>query len=91
MTMRLRTTCFGPGPGWFWLTRDGMAATALGFLAARPALGRLAYIRAVLAARPRGSGEALGPHTIFIWPASGFHTPLADFRVAARRHLGVES
>jgi hypothetical protein len=41
----------GPGPGWCWLTRDGMAATGLGFPATRPALARLAHIRAVLAAR----------------------------------------
>lgn len=41
----------GPGPGWCWLTRDGMTATGLGFPAARPALGRLAHIRAVLAGR----------------------------------------
>jgi hypothetical protein len=41
----------GPGPRWCWLTRDGMTATGLGFPAVRPALGRLAHIRAVLAAR----------------------------------------
>ena len=41
----------GPGPGWCWLTRDGMTATGLGFPATRPALARLAHIRAVLAAR----------------------------------------
>ncbi len=41
----------GPGPGWCWLTRDGMAATGLRFPAGRPSLGRLAHIRAVLAAR----------------------------------------
>jgi len=41
----------GPGPAWCWLTRDGMAATGLGFPTVRPALGRLAHIRAVLAAR----------------------------------------
>jgi hypothetical protein len=41
----------GPGPSWCWLTRDGMTATGLGFPALRPALGRLAHIRAVLAAR----------------------------------------
>ena len=46
-----RTARLGPGPGWCWLTRDGMNATGLGFPAARPALGRLAHIRAVLAAR----------------------------------------
>jgi hypothetical protein len=41
----------GPGPGWCWLTRDGMTATGLKFPAVRPSLGRLAHIRAVLAAR----------------------------------------
>ena len=41
----------GPGPAWCWLSRDGMTATGLGFPATRPALARLAHIRAVLAAR----------------------------------------
>jgi hypothetical protein len=41
----------GPGPAWCWLTSRGMAATGLGFPARRPALARLAHIRAVLAAR----------------------------------------
>jgi hypothetical protein len=41
----------GPGPAWCWLTPAGMAATGLGFPATRPALARLAHIRAVLAAR----------------------------------------
>ena len=41
----------GPGPAWCWLTREGLAATGLGFRATRPALARLAHIRAVLAAR----------------------------------------
>jgi hypothetical protein len=41
----------GPGPAWCWLTRAGMAAAGLGFPATRPALARLAHIRAVLAAR----------------------------------------
>ena len=45
------TARLGPGPGWCWLTRDGMAATGLGFPATRPALGRLAHLRAILAAR----------------------------------------
>jgi hypothetical protein len=41
----------GPGPAWYWLTRDGMTATGLGFPVLRPSLGRLAHVRAVLAAR----------------------------------------
>ena len=41
----------GPGPWWCWLTKEGMAATGLKYPTGRPALGRLAHIRAVLAAR----------------------------------------
>jgi len=41
----------GPGPAWYWLTREGMAATGLKYPAAKPPLTRLAHIRAVLAAR----------------------------------------
>ena len=40
----------GPGPRWCWLTRDGMTTTGLRYPAVRPAAGRLAHIRAVLAA-----------------------------------------
>src|SRR5579859_6636254 len=53
----------GPGPWWCWLTRDGMTATGLGYPALRPTLGRLAHIRAVLAARlwlESGPGWASG-------------------------------
>jgi hypothetical protein len=39
------------GPAWCWLTPAGMDATGLGYPASRPALARLAHIRAVLAAR----------------------------------------
>jgi hypothetical protein len=45
------TERLGPGPGWCWLTRSGMTATGPGYPALRPSLGRLAHIRAVLAAR----------------------------------------
>jgi hypothetical protein len=45
------TARLGPGPKWCWLTRDGMTATGLGFPAGPPALGRLAHLRAILAAR----------------------------------------
>jgi hypothetical protein len=41
----------GPGPAWCWLTRSGLAATGQHYALARPALGRLAHIRAVLAVR----------------------------------------
>jgi hypothetical protein len=47
----------GPGPAWCWLTPGGMAAAGLGYPATRPALARLAHIRAVLAARLWLSGS----------------------------------
>jgi hypothetical protein len=45
------TARLGPGPAWCWLTRTGLAVAGLGYTASRPALGRLAHIRAVLAVR----------------------------------------
>lgn len=41
----------GPGPAWCWLTRPGLAVTGQHYAPSRPALGRLAHIRAVLAIR----------------------------------------
>jgi hypothetical protein len=41
----------GPGPAWCWLTRSGLAVNGQHYTATRPALGRLAHIRAVLAIR----------------------------------------
>src|ERR1700741_2033086 len=40
-----------PGPAWLWVTRAGLAACGLRYSPARPALSRLAHIRAVAAAR----------------------------------------
>jgi hypothetical protein len=63
LMMRWRDTGYaatgqlGHGPSWCWLTREGMAATGLGFPATRPALTRLAHIRAVLAARGWKPGQ----------------------------------
>ena len=47
----LASAQLGPGPTWHWLTQKGMSATGLGFPATRPAVGRLAHTRAILAAR----------------------------------------
>jgi hypothetical protein len=41
----------GPGAPWTWVTRSGLTACGLRYAAAPPALGRLAHIRAVAAAR----------------------------------------
>src|SRR5260370_25045378 len=37
----------GPGPGWCWLTRAGLAACGLPYEASRPPLARLAHVHAV--------------------------------------------
>ena len=41
----------GPGSAWCWLTRAGLQVTGLRYAPSRPALARLAHIRAVLAIR----------------------------------------
>ncbi len=46
-----QTGRLGPGPAWCWLTRSGLAVTGQHHTPSRPALGRLAHIRAVLAVR----------------------------------------
>ena len=45
------TGSLGAGPAWCWLTRAGLAVTGQPFAPARPAVARLAHIRAVLAVR----------------------------------------
>jgi hypothetical protein len=45
------TARLGPGPAWLWVTRAGLAACGLSYSPSRPALSRLAHIRAVAAAR----------------------------------------
>jgi hypothetical protein len=45
------TGTLATGPPWCWLTTAGMKATGLSYPATRPALGRIAHIRAVLAVR----------------------------------------
>jgi hypothetical protein len=46
-----QTARLGPGPPWLWVTKAGLAACGLRYSPARPALSRLAHIRAVTAAR----------------------------------------
>ena len=45
------TARLGPGPAWCWLTRAGLAVTGQPYTPTRPAVARLAHIRAVLATR----------------------------------------
>ncbi len=46
-----QTARLSPGPDWLWVTRQGLAACGLAYSPARPALSRLAHIRAVTAVR----------------------------------------
>jgi hypothetical protein len=45
------TARLGPGRAWLWVTRAGLAACGLAYAPSRPALSRLAHIRAVAAVR----------------------------------------
>jgi hypothetical protein len=45
-----QTARLGPGSAWCWLTWSGLAVTGQRYAPARPALARLAHIRAVFAA-----------------------------------------
>jgi hypothetical protein len=45
------TARLGLGPSWCWLTRAGLAVTGQPYTATRPAIARLAHLRAVLAIR----------------------------------------
>jgi hypothetical protein len=45
------TARLGPGPAWLWVTKAGLTACGLTYAPTRPALSRLAHIRAVAATR----------------------------------------
>ncbi len=53
-----QTARLSAGPDWLWVTRPGLAACGLAYSPARPALSRLAHIRAVAAARLALEGTA---------------------------------
>jgi hypothetical protein len=71
----------GPGPGWLWATRAGLAACGVAYKPAQPALSRLAHIRAVTAAR------------IALEATSGYQTAGAfwrcERRIRSRHGVGI--
>ena len=75
------TARLGPGPAWLWVTKAGLAACGLSYSQARPALSRLAHIRAVAAAR------------IALEATSGFRRSAAfwrcERRIRSRHGVGV--
>ncbi len=77
----------GPGAPWIWLTRAGLASCGLAYSPAPPALGRLAHIRAVTAARlalESASGYAAGGA---YWRSERRLRARAGGRVGLREHF----
>ena len=70
------------GPAWCWLTRPGLAALGLPFAAGRPSPGRLAHLRAVLAARLALESSPAGQAGQPWWRAE------RRIRAAAGGHVG---
>jgi hypothetical protein len=70
----------GAGPSWCWLTRSGLAVTGQRYATARPALARLAHIRAVLAIRL--SLQASDAYTRLHHPGTRRTGPLSDLTQA---------
>jgi hypothetical protein len=75
------TARLSPGAAWLWVTRAGLAACGLGYRPGRPALARLAHIRAVTAAR------------IALEATAGYHAASAfwrcERRIRSRHGVGV--
>ncbi len=75
------TARLSPGPAWLWVTKAGLTACGLAYSPARPALSRLAHIRAVAAAR------------IALEATSGYQLAAAfwrcERRIRARHGVGV--
>jgi hypothetical protein len=81
------TARLGPGMPWIWLTRGGLAACGLPYSPARPALSRLAHIRAVTAVR-----LALEPVSLYatagaFWRGERRLRARTGGRVGLREHL----
>jgi hypothetical protein len=75
------TARLGPGPAWLWVTRAGLAACGLGYSPARPALSRLAHIRAVAAARLALEATSGFQHAAAFWRC--------ERRIRSRHGVGV--
>jgi hypothetical protein len=75
------TARLGPGPAWLWVTRSGLAACGLGYSPARPALSRLAHIRAVAAARIALEATSGFQHAAAFWRC--------ERRIRSRHGVGV--
>jgi len=77
----------GPGMPWIWLTRGGLAACGLPYTAARPALSRLAHLRAVTAVRLALEAASLYAAAGAFWRSERRLRARAGGRVGLRDHL----
>ena len=77
----------GPGSAWLWLTRGGLAACGLPYSPARPALSRLAHIRAVTAVRLALEPAALYAAAGAFWRSERRLRARIGGRAGLREHL----
>ena len=75
------TARLGPGAAWLWVTKAGLAACGLSYSPARPALSRLAHIRAVAAARIALEATSGYEHAAAFWRC--------ERRIRSRHGVGV--
>ncbi len=79
------TARLGPGPPWLWVTRAGLGACGLRYAPARPALPRLAHIRAVAAVRLALESTSAGRQASPFWRCE--RRIRSGHGVGARYHL----
>jgi hypothetical protein len=79
------TARLGPGPAWLWVTRTGLAACGRAYAPARPALSRLAHIRAVTACRLALESTSGYRQAAAFWRCE--RRIRSRHRVGARQHL----
>jgi hypothetical protein len=79
------TARLGPGPAWLWVTRTGLAACGRAYAPARPALSRLAHIRAVTACRLALESTGGYRQAAAFWRCE--RRIRSRHRVGARQHL----
>jgi hypothetical protein len=77
----------GPGMPWIWLTRGGLTTCGLPYSCARPALSRLAHIRAVTAVRLTLEPVPLYAASGAFWRGERRLRARAGGRVGLREHL----
>jgi hypothetical protein len=76
-----------PGPRWVWLTKAGLAACGLPYLANRPGLSRLAHLRAVSATRLAFAGNPRYASAGAYWRSERRLRARIGGRIGLREHV----